>query len=189
MRLATQADFHGGSQYTDYRRYPFFSERAAIIRQRFPAATSVLIAGCGYGYLVDELQKLGINAWGCDASPYATGRAAQELGQNGRFVLQGDCTTAAGMTAVRAAALGGGANRRFAVCVTEDLLPALADIEVTATLTALRGVSTTLFHIITPGNPSDHAKVDKAMNWKSISEWKALVGADPIVNTETWEVV
>jgi hypothetical protein len=186
-RPATAEDFHGGELYTNYRRYPFFAERAAVIRQRFPSASSVLVAGCAKGYLVDELRSRGVNAWGCDLSVWARGEAQQVIPTNALFILEGDCTIAVSMTAVRTLALGGPVSRRFGVCVTEDLFPVLTDAEITSALSALRAVSQQMFHIITPGDPSDPKKVS-SMNWKPITAWRALCAPDLVMDAETGTV-
>ena len=48
-----------------YRRYPFFADRVAQLKQRFaPNGQALLIAGCGFGYLVDECVTAGYDAWG-----------------------------------------------------------------------------------------------------------------------------
>ena len=57
-RIASIEDFEQGGLYTSYTRYPFFKERATNLKGRITTG-KVLIVGCGWGYLVDELVKLG----------------------------------------------------------------------------------------------------------------------------------
>jgi len=186
-RAATEADFHGtrlnnpSRLYDEYRRYPFFAERAAFIRQRYPTASRVLIAGCGYGYLVDELRKSGVGAWGCDIAPWATGQAAQVLGQNAQFVGQGDITSAASMATVKSQA-GLRNNQRFDVTVTEDVLTVLTEAEITAALQAVRGISSTVLHMVTPGVPNAEHHPD--LNWKSIAAWRSRCAPDVVYDVE-----
>jgi SAM-dependent methyltransferase len=190
-RLLTAEDATGGrpdAMYADYRRFPFFAARAALIAQRTAAAARILVVGCGVGYLVDELLKAGRpNAWGVDAAPYATGRAASELGATGARVRQCDATVAAEVRAAKIA-FGLGANQRFALAITEDVLPCLTPQEQTALLAAVRAHATALFHVVTPGDPADPAKLP-GLDWRSTAQWKALVGADPVLDAETGEVV
>jgi hypothetical protein len=201
-RLATQADFRGRPDpntpvpagrptwlYDDYRRFPFFVQRAQVIRQRFPAAVTVLVAGCAHGYLVDELRKLGAVAWGCDASAWATGQAAQAVPASAQFVRQGDCLNVQSLRAVRSAA-GIPQSGRFAVGVTEDLLPvAASDAEATTMLTNLRAVCTVLFHVVTPGSPADPHRMSGLL-WKPIAAWRAFLPVgEAILDAETGEVV
>lgn len=236
-RLATAADFEQpgglyGSQVEDspgsgvfvwsgYKRYPFFAQRAAVIQQQFPSV-SVLVAGCGWGYLVDELRALNMNAWGVDASPYCITKATTlwPIGHrtNGR-VLLGDCTIAAAMATVRTTALGGPITRRFGVVVTEDLLPVLTEVEITAALSALRTIATAMFHIVTTddGNSVSLSTADWVkyhdsqrgagppvaatatrpittvrhadLTWLTLAQWKARVGTDSVLDAETGTIV
>lgn len=63
------------SGYSDYGQLDQqrFIDRASLIADM--DVDSVLIAGCGYGYTVDHLVELGINAYGIDISDFAVSRA------------------------------------------------------------------------------------------------------------------
>jgi SAM-dependent methyltransferase len=190
-RQATADDFEGrraDSLYTLYRRYDFFATRAAIIHARYPAVGKILIAGCGYGYLVDELVKLGRDAWGIDAATYAVNTGKAEMPQIAGRLILADAGNSLDMQAARAAA-GLTGNRRFDLIVDEDMLPVMSDAEATGALAQMRAnvLNGRIFHIITPGDPVDPSKV-AALNWKSIGAWKAIMGAEPILNAETGEV-
>jgi hypothetical protein len=193
-RLATETDFHGertgtpNAMYSEYRRYSYFAQRAALVIQRYPTANRILVVGCGVGYLVDELLKAGKpNTWGIDAAPYATAQAVVELGATvGARVRLADATSAA---AVRSAklAFGLGQNQRFDLAITEDVLPCLTAGEQTALLSAVRQHATALLHVVTPGDPADPRK-RPGLDWKRATAWKALVGTDPVLDAETGEV-
>jgi len=76
--IYTTEDYHGKVD-TDYRRYPFLVERAKLLGSKFNAIKNrlIVIAGCGFGYTVDELSSLGFtNVWGFDASKYAVEEAS-----------------------------------------------------------------------------------------------------------------
>ncbi len=206
-RLASQSDFEGGDLYTNYRRYPFFAERAAVIHERFPTG-KILVVGCGWGYLVDELLKLGRDVWGIDASSYAINKGKSlsgntsagktqeglEVGMRadtGARLLVADTTSRQSLAAIhKATDLTG--NDKFAVAVTEDMLPCLTDAEVTSTISELRLVATSLLHCVTPANtddPEDMARRHPDLNWKKVEVWKALVNPDLVYDEERRKVV
>lgn len=182
-RLATLEDFEQGGLYEQYRRYPFFATRAQEIGRRFPTTgAKVLVAGCGWGYLVDELVSLGFDAYGVDASQYAIDRAATAVPNVANRIFIGNCTVPADMAGVRSLA-GLKTNQKFTVTIQEDMFPCLTDAEITDALAALRGVSTNLFHIVTAGSPTDWYRVP-GLNWKSHEDWKTLVGTEFVMNAE-----
>lgn len=66
---------NGGGNYLDGSIWtPFFAQLAEKIVQQFNPQT-VLDAGCACGYLVAELRKLGVEAYGVDISEYAIDNA------------------------------------------------------------------------------------------------------------------
>ena len=69
---------HGGcgGPYTQYRE--FFHGIAERIVADF-APTSVLDAGCAFGYLVEALRELGVEAYGIDISTYAINQVSEDV--------------------------------------------------------------------------------------------------------------
>jgi cyclopropane fatty-acyl-phospholipid synthase-like methyltransferase len=186
-RLASLADFEQGGLYTSYRRYPFFAERREMVMGRFgnpQSAGKILIAGCGWGYLVEELLTQGYDVWGCDASAYAVGKAQEVLtAPAAARVILADCLVRSQMTALRGTA-GLTGNQRFSTVITEDMLPVLTNAEVTTVLTELRRIAQlNLFHIITCSDVP--AEREPTLNWKTQAEWQAIVAPDWSMNTET----
>lgn len=195
-RLASEADFFAtydaqgnkvpgtGNIYDNYQRYPFFAERAAFIAARFPVSVGkVVVFGCGFGYLVDELVKLGYDAWGCDAASYAQGKATEVLQfASANRVIVANMGTPAALNNVRNAA-GLTGQQRFAVGISEDVLPVCTDDnEARVGITSAHGiVSTTagrMFHWMTctkPQEPNDLASRYPGLLWKSRAEWRALI--------------
>lgn len=130
MRLATYSDFHG-EIYTKYRHHEGYAKRARLLAN-FPSP--ILVVGCGFGYLVDELRKLGIIAWGIDASDYAF------QNRTSRFVVKGDILQP-GLTGV----LG----TRYGTVITEDLLPYLTDLEAYDAAEHCAQLGTIVIHLVT----------------------------------------
>lgn len=188
MRLASAADFEGGGLYTQYHRYPFFAERAAELSRRFQNG-KILIAGCGWGYLVEDALAAGFDAWGCDASAYAVAKSQEVLAAPARSrIIQADITVRSQLTTLRSTAGLTGAQR-FRAVVTEDVLPVLTDAEITAALIELRriAIAGAVLHIVTPGDPADPAKF-APLNWKPIETWRALCAPDLVLDAETGTV-
>ena len=190
MRLASASDFESGALYgpPGYRRYPFFAERADLILNLYGAGGKVLVVGCGWGFLVDELLTRGYDAWGLDGSSYAIAKAAEVLpAASAQRVLLADTTNRQQVVAVRAAA-GVVGNQRFKLIVTEDVLPVLSDAEVAVAVAECRRVATNVLHIVTPGDPTDPSKL-AGLNWKSIETWASLVAPDTLLNAEGNRIV
>jgi cyclopropane fatty-acyl-phospholipid synthase-like methyltransferase len=184
-RIASAADFEQGGLYTAYRRYPFFAERADFLTRRYPELGTVLVVGCGWGYLVDELETRGWDAWGADASAYAIARGQAELPHLEGRLFRADVTDARHLDLLMRRT--DPPIDRFDLVVTEDLLPALDDDEIARALAALRGVGRTLVHIVTPGDDRGGAR-HSDLNWKPIAAWRSLLAPDAVLDAETGEV-
>ncbi len=187
-KIATEAKM--AQWYTEYRAFPFFAERSAEVRGRFTnLSTKILVAGCGPGYLLKELADLGYtDVWGCDASAWAKTQAAGVLSSNlASRVITADITNRTQLASLRSTA-GLTGNQKFPLIITEDVLPAMDNLtEVSTALTELRRIGTTLFHIITCSDRP--AERDGDFLWLTQAQWKATVGSDWMLNTETGEVI
>lgn len=177
--LATQQDFEAGGLYDNYQRYPFFAKRARLIKQRWGPST-VLVVGCGWGYLVDELRKVGIDAWGVDLSDYALRKAHAELPDVFPYIHKAD-----GRVPQQLQRVGPGI---WDLVVTEDVLTVSSnEQEVDRFITAARSVARDhAVHILTCWYDfhSDDKKNrrDSRVMWKTPDEWAALVQPDPIID-------
>lgn len=60
--------------YKNYRNYPHFRQRAEWIKNNLSGG--ILEIGCAYGFLIEELNKLGIMIGGIDISEYAISQAS-----------------------------------------------------------------------------------------------------------------
>jgi 2-polyprenyl-3-methyl-5-hydroxy-6-metoxy-1,4-benzoquinol methylase len=168
---------NGGWYDPPYRRYPFHAGRADFLTSTYPnlLTSRVLIAGCGYGYLVDELASRGwTNVWGCDASAYCLSRAATEVPAVASRIVAGDLLDSASLGAVRSAA-GLTGNQRFRLVVTEDVLGcAESSEEIVAMLANVRGIAQATHHFITA--LPEGVVGDPELWWESQSAWLARVG-------------
>lgn len=161
----------------------------------------ILIAGCGFGGLVDELMdNWGFtDVWGFDASSFAVGRNTYPERQS--RILQFDALRSQDMTPLRRAA-GLTGNQRFRLVIIEDLLPCMANMgEVQTCLTNMRGISQTVAHVITmwepdswgvqeDGSPNTFRDVDGSIKhvnggrvismpgflWLTAAEWLEAIG-------------
>lgn len=162
----------------------------------------ILIAGCGFGGLVDELMdNWGFtDVWGFDASPFAVGRNTYP--ERSSRILQFDGLRSQDMTPLRRAA-GLPGNQRFRLVIIEDVLPCMASMaEVQTFLTNMRSIAQTVAHIITMWEPDSwgfqengepntfrdlvdgsikHVNGGRVISmpgflWLTAAEWLALIG-------------
>lgn len=167
MRHATAESFSDGTIYSAYGDAPAFAARADWLIGQYGTAGRWLIAGCGWGFLVQALRARGVDAYGVDASAWAIAQAPLEI--QGRLSV-GDCADASAMAQLGA----------FAVVVTEDMLPmAESEAEVAAVLAALRPIAGRLCHIVTMEHPGDQHTA--ALLWRDGDGWAALVAPDDLI--------
>lgn len=153
MRLATPADFYNGPIYTHYYHHHGYRKRAELLRH-FPQP--ILIAGCGFGFLVVEFTQLGINSCGIDASPWAISQRVTNRVSLGS-ILQS-------------------LSQPWPTIVTEDLLPCLNDDEAQLAATNCRRASLNVLHLVT-----EHGQAD--LNYHSLHDW-ALLTQQPVISLE-----
>lgn len=192
-RFACSEDFEGGPLYTlGYRKYPFFETRARFISNHYPSPRTVLVAGCGWGFLVEELLVRGYDAWGCDGSPYAMEKAKENLLENAHSqILLCDCTKTDEVLNLPVLA-GLSEKQKFDLCITEDVLSCLEDDkEVMLFVSNLRSVVGEMLHIISCANsadPNDHFYQTDGLLWKSHREWTELLCPEKVLNQVPEEI-
>lgn len=67
-------------------RHDYCEDLALMLRNKYGSGSKLLDVGTGCGYLVKCLRDLGVEAWGCDVSPYAVENSCSP------FVKLGDVT-------------------------------------------------------------------------------------------------
>jgi hypothetical protein len=176
--------------------------RATNIRGR-SGTGRYLVAGHGYGHLVNALRNAGnTETWGVDLSDHALTQSKAAYPAIAARFVKGDCRSSTSMASVRTATAGGPSNRLFNVIVSEDLLSACgpnkhprdytpqewtdANAEALSVCTALRSVlaaNGVRVHVISMLEP-DFITFDNVTNglWHTGEEWRALLPAtDKIV--------
>jgi hypothetical protein len=202
----SQADYEGVVDDA-YRRYGHFSRRAQDFQGRWNQLLTAknLIAGCGWGYLLDEMTTRGFtDLWGFDASAYAIQQAQIVLPVALRSrVFVADVLSTSDMQDMRQNA-GLRGQQRFTGVLTEDLLPCAASVAEAQTMLAnLRAISQSMAHIITPRDSEGVLQPDGSVIypwggqlqmpgflWLSAAEWRAIIGSgERIFLTGTYEEV
>lgn len=198
--MATVTRFEQGAWYSGYTRYPFFADRAAWVSAQTPSPNKIGVAGCGWGFLVDELVNLEREAYGFDAASYATAKAGIAVSpQIAQRVVTANALTRSQMTSFRTTTVKMTGATLIPLVVTEDMLPCLTNAEVTTALAELRRISSKLCHIVTCARPAEPGSTIilagdltsrlSELNWKTHASWKTLVGADLVMDSETGAVL
>lgn len=138
---------------------------------------SVLVVGSGFGFLVEELLSLGVNAYGIDPgawfwdpvndSEWPTGvkeRTANDWMGSG--TEQASLVTLPGISG----------QARFNWIIDEDAAPAHSDAEIPAFITSLENrlqgnVKGRIVHVVTPLDPAS-GPGDSSQNWKTLADWE-----------------
>lgn len=146
MRLATQEDFHGDI-YSQYRHHEGYAKRAQLFRY-FPEP--ILVVGCGFGFLLEEFDRLRKPVWGIDASTYCLENRVHQRVRQGNILDLADFT------------LG-----QFETLITEDLLPYLTDDEVLTAARNCKALAPIVIHMVTEQGQAD-------LNYHSCAYWMNL---------------
>lgn len=143
MRVASPEEFT--TAYTDYRHHEGYAHRAQLL-QHLPEP--IIVVGCGFGYLVLEIQRLGKLAHGIDASDYCyNNRVTNNFTQYD--ILRGP------------------PRLNAASVVTEDLLPWLTDAEAITCAENCAQLSPLVLHLVTESGQANY-------NYHSTGYWMSL---------------
>jgi SAM-dependent methyltransferase len=146
MRLLTPAE--QSLAYTNYRHHEGYAKRVRLFAG-FPEP--ILVVGCGFGFLVQEFEKLGKEAWGIDASAYAFNHRVSWR------VLHGDILD----NVERFTAF------RFATIILEDIDPWLTDAEAVIAARNCAQLAPIVVHLVTEQGQADY-------NYHSTGYWMSL---------------
>ncbi|KKM80515.1 hypothetical protein LCGC14_1339070 [marine sediment metagenome] len=162
----------------------------------WPLETVICIIGCGFGWSIEYLNGRGYaDVWGVDPSLYIQG-AKEEVDpadntkrslvavkiHDAKLPTPGEVKRFLRDSGHRN---GPGGEIPFDVCITERVLSSLTDAEAVTLSAEIRSrdvikAGGVVAHI---ESPFSSGKQDSTMNWKSLTEWKALLPNDVIVRT------
>lgn len=152
--------------YTDYGTLnrSMFEAIADLVEQY---DKPLLIAGCGYGYTIEELVDKGVDAYGIDISQFALIQSAQRIRTR---VAQADMTDLVEMEAIV------NMFTDFETVVTEASMSCVDDPEMASMV--LNQIADNVIHLVrTDVN-------DEFYNVKSLTEWRAMLPSDTWLSYE-----
>jgi ubiquinone/menaquinone biosynthesis C-methylase UbiE len=115
----------------------------------------VLELGCAYGFIVEDLRNMGVDAYGIDFSKYALGKASPEVKP---YLIEGDIRTI----------LSGYKNKEFDLVFGITILQCLKDTEITPLMTEVKRIGKKAYFIeAETSNPNYY-------NLKSTDTWNLL---------------
>lgn len=154
--------------------------RIEALKEFIPQDATVLVVGCGYGFLIERMMDLGWDdVWGIDSSSYimktldseADSRVAPRIAQG-----------AVGAENIRQAMRG--FPDSFDYVIDEDAASAHRDNELPDFYAALESLGTYVIHLVTPLEIGD-----TGLNWKNANEWLQTAPSHVWVDTRTKEVI
>lgn len=148
MRLASYRDFNNGPIYTHYPLPDATYDKRARLFYYHPEP--ILVAGCGFGGLVRAFRDRDKQAWGIDASEWATSNRVSERVRHGNILDLRDWELS-----------------EFATLITEDLLPCLTDDEVMIAARNCLALSPIVVHLVTEQGQAN-------LNYHSTGYWMNL---------------
>jgi hypothetical protein len=137
------------------------------------ATHKIAMIGAGFGWMAKDVAELsGAVVAAVDTSTYIQTRKAQDAEIE---ILNADVSAGAGRAALRQA-LGITGNSKASFMITEDVLTILTDAECQQLSSFLHNLSTVVVHWLTVKDQGSGQ--DPRMNWKTPSQWKALLPND-----------
>lgn len=145
-----------------FNDYPIFQTRAAniVTGLNIPDGSTILVAGCAFGYLVEELNKLEMNAWGFDNSRYIQ---QQKRLESTIAVHDIDLGDARFVNEVQRKIK----INRFDYIITEDVLTSYTDLELSGLFRNCERIATNIVHIVAQ-------QAYPEFNIKPLSTWRAM---------------
>lgn len=155
-----------------FEGWSMFRDRAANIVQslNLTEGTTILVAGCGFGYLVEELNKLDMNAWGFDNSRYIQLKKRNEASIN---VYDFDLGARNFVSEVRRKTK----INRFDWIITEDVLTSYADGELNPLLDNCDLIAQNVAHTVS-------LAAFPEFNVKTLTQWRAIKPSHTWLNEE-----
>lgn len=131
---------------------------------------TVLVGGCGFGYLVEELNKLEINAWGFDNSRYIHQKKRTES-TIGVYDLDLGAPNFVSMTRNKTKI------NQFDYIITEDVMTSYADGELAPLFNNCDAIATKVVHTVC-------LQAFPEFNVKTLDQWRAIKPSHTWLNEE-----
>lgn len=158
--------FETGEELTGYSNYANlsqkkFSDRAQLIASM--AVEPILIAGCGYGYTVEHLNRIDVTAYGMDVSEFAVSQAPISVDDQ---IIIGDLLSDASMKQI-----SNELDEEMTTVVTETCMSCFTDLACKDVCNRLAGLFDNVVHIVY----TDESDIKpEYYNIKTIEDWRAL---------------
>ncbi|MCK5017980.1 MAG: class I SAM-dependent methyltransferase [Candidatus Peribacteraceae bacterium] len=165
--------------YTEYKRWPrydngvlgthegctgeFFKDHAKIVVDKYNlAGKKVLELGSAYGFTVEDLRDLGVDAYGIDVSQYAYDQASSVVQP---YLTVADARTE--LSKYKANEFDIIYSRWFLECISDDDLPDLVD--------EMNRISKQQVHVVRKGKNPDYYNKKTVQEWLDLSWEKGTV--------------
>lgn len=147
---------------------PVFKIRAEKIvnKLNIPIGSQIFVGGCAFGYLMEELQKLGMTVYGCDDSQYIQMKKNKEATLAIRDI---DLTDTNFKSLVKQRTR----LEYFDYVISEDVLTSYDDTSVNTILTNMESIlepslsKNNIVHLV-------HLNCNPPFNNKSMNQWKTI---------------
>ena len=153
---------------------------------------SILVVGCGFGFLIEELIAVGItDVYGIEPGSFYWDAAQDAEWDTAVKARVANDWIGSGTEVASLNALGVSGQARFNWVVDEDAATMHSDAELPAFIAGcedrLQGNARgRIVHLVTTVGP--YGPGNQAVNWKSLAEWKAVEPAHTWVDIRTGEV-
>jgi hypothetical protein len=135
---------------------------------------SVIIIGGAFGWIAELWEAQGLDPMiVTDSSRWIHANKGEHATH---AILDEDSLSEESRMAILAAA-GLYGEERATWCISEDVMPALADAEALALSTAMRAMGVNVAHWVS----CKMVDQDPRLNWKTLEEWKELLAPDLVV--------
>lgn len=150
--------------------------------------SSIVVVGCGFGWLMEALIDAGVGTVvGVDMSPYIHANKATQS-RNDVTIVNG----IVGVDNVSSLLQSAGFPRQYRAVIDEDAASSHSDAELPAFFAGCEsllqgGQTAKIVHLVTEKRGEGIG--DSAINWKYLSEWKALAPSHTWVSLSSGEVL
>jgi SAM-dependent methyltransferase len=132
----------------------------------------VLELGCAYGFMIEDLRNMGVDAWGLDVSQYAYDQASDAIKP---YITVADARTY----------LNNYANNQWDAIISRWFIYCFEDSELPALITEMNRVARFQAHIIPVGGPTAYYNIKQPQVWIDSFNWKR----GTVITTDNLKVI